>query len=226
MYTVLSGVLPVKDVARIRDLILSASFVDGRETSLLTTKNNRQLPLDSEIAARAGSLVLDCLCAHDDFNNAVQPAAIHTPLFSRYEPGMEYPEHVDVSLMGGIRTDVALTIFLSEPETYEGGELVVDTGNGVRRFRLNAGDAITYPASTVHYVATVTRGMRLAAVSWVQSLVRDPLRRQILKDLGLAMRRFADTACGPRLSRSYWNLLRLWADTTPGRPEPRLGGRP
>jgi PKHD-type hydroxylase len=223
MYTLLSGVLPVKDVARIRDLVLSASFVDGRETSLLATKNNQQLPVNSETAAKAGALLVQHLCAHDDFNLAVYPAAIHPPLFSRYEPGMGYPDHVDVSVMGGIRTDVALTLFLSEPESYAGGELVVNTGNGLRRFRLNAGDAIAYPASTIHQVAPVTRGTRLAAVCWVQSLVRDPLRRQILKDLGLAMRNFADSACGPRLTRSYWNLLRLWAEPIPAGPEPRRG---
>jgi PKHD-type hydroxylase len=204
----------------VKALISSAVFIDGRTTSVLAGKKNLQLPLGSEAARKAGAVVIERLRAHDTFNLAVQPLAIHPPLFSRYEQGMEYPEHIDVAIMGGIRTDVALTLFLSERDAYDGGDLVVDTRNGIRCYRLDAGDAIAYPASTVHHVAPVTRGARLVAVLWVQSLVRDPGQREILYDLGLSMRSLEDSSCGPRLSRSYWNLVRLWAETSPGQSWP------
>src|SRR5260370_4435766 len=121
--------------------------------------------------------------------------------------------------MGRVRTDIALTLFLSPRHSYEGGELVVDTRNGIRSYRLEAGDAIAYPASTVHHVARVTRGVRLAAVLWVQSLIRDPWKRRILYDLGRSMYACDDTVCGGRLRRSYWNLLRMWAEAA-GDSEP------
>lgn len=215
MNIVLRSVLSSEDIARIKELIAGEPFVDGRETSVLAAKNNLQLPLDSDVAREAGEIVCARLRAHETFSLAVYPMVVHPPLFSLYQEGMGYPDHVDAALMGGLRTDVAVTVFLSDRETYDGGELVVDTGNGVRKFALEAGDAIAYPASTIHHVAQVTRGARLAAVLWVQSSVRDPAKREVLYDLALAMQSLADTACGPRLNRSYWNLLRLWAETFP-----------
>ena len=118
--------------------------------------------------------------------------------------------------MGRVRTDLAVTVFLSAPDTYAGGELVVDTGNGIRSFRLAAGDAVVYPASTVHHVACVTHGVRLVAALWVQSLMRDPAQREILYDLARTMGACNDTVCGGRLRRSYWNLVRMWAETPHG----------
>jgi len=216
MYVLLEKVLTVNDVARVTELISSAAFVDGRETSALVGKKNLQIPLDSDAARKAGTIVIERLLAHELFNLAIQPSAIHPPLFSRYEQGMEYPDHIDVAIMGGIRTDVAITLFLAEKDSYDGGELVVDTGNGIRSYRLEAGDAVAYPATTVHHVAQVTRGVRLVAALWVQSLIRNPAQRDILYDLGLSMRSFGDSSCGPRLIQSYWNLVRLWAETCPG----------
>jgi PKHD-type hydroxylase len=213
---VLREVLSPDDIAWIKKLIAAEAFVDGRATSVLAAKNNLQLPVDSAAAREAAELVCARLRSHETFNLAVHPLVVHPPLFSLYEKGMEYPDHVDAALMGGLRTDVAVTVFLSERDTYDGGELVVDTGNGIRVFALEAGDAIAYPASTIHHVECVTRGARLAAVLWVQSAVRDPRKREVLYNLALAMNNLADTACGPRLNRSYWNLLRLWAETSPG----------
>jgi len=212
MHTVLNQVLTVNEVERVNALVASGSLVDGRATSIVGGKKNLQLEVDSAAAREAGAIVTDRLLAHTAFRAAVQPAALHPPLFSRYDVGMEYPAHVDVAVMGRVRTDVALTLFLSVQDSYEGGELVVDTGNGMRSYRLQAGDAIAYPASTAHHVARVTRGVRLAAVLWVQSLVRDPLQRALLRQLGQAMEAFGGTVCGNRLRRSYWNLMRLWAD--------------
>jgi PKHD-type hydroxylase len=215
MHTLLKEVLSANDLAEVKALLSTETFIDGRATSLLAHKKNLQLPLDSPAGRKAGALIVERLRAHETFSLAVQPLAIHPPLFSRYEEGMEYPEHIDVGIMGGMRTDVALTLFLSDREAYEGGELVVNTGIGSRSYRLDAGDAIAYPATTIHQVARVRRGTRLVAVLWAQSLVRDPARREILYDLGLSLRSLANSSCGPRLLRSYWNLVRLWAETAP-----------
>lgn len=215
MHTVLHNVLSVERLAQIKDLIFGGEFIDGRATSVLKSKNNRQLPFDSDAARAAGALVLESLQAHEVFQLAVQPALIHPPLFSLYQEGMQYPDHVDVAVMNGVRTDVALTLFLNDLETYDGGALVVDTGNGVRSYRLQAGDAIAYPASMIHHVSRVSRGERLAAVTWIQSGVRDSAQRQILFDLGQTAQNLADTACGPRLLRSYWNLQRQWGESLP-----------
>lgn len=218
MHTILRNVLSCNDIALVEQFTSGASFLDGSETSLLVGKKNLQLPLCSDAANKAGAIVIDRLLKHSMFNLAVNPLAIHPPLFSRYDVGMEYPEHIDVAYMDGIRTDVAITLFLSDKDSYEGGELVVDTGSGIRSYKLEAGDAIAYPASTVHRVECVTRGTRKAAVLWVQSLFRNSEQREILYELGLSMHRLRNSACGPRLSRSYWNLFRLWAE-----PSPRQG---
>lgn len=215
MYTILEDLLPVNDINRIQELLATATLIDGRATSVLTGKNNLQVQIGSEAALQAGAIVLNNLRKHERFHVAVHPQFINQPLFSIYKEGMEYPNHVDVAVMGGLRTDVALTIFLSDKNSYDGGDLVIDTRNGLRRFRLDAGNAIAYPASTIHHVSKVTRGIRSVAVLWVQSMVRDPLKRQILYDLWLSMRELQSTLCGPMLSRSYWNLLRRWADASP-----------
>jgi PKHD-type hydroxylase len=216
MHTILEEVMSRDEIARLKHSILSESFEDGRATSALTSKNNLQLSFDAAGSRSAGAWVVQKLCEHPLFARAVHPAAIHPVLFSRYDVGMQYPDHVDVAIMAGLRTDVAITLFLNELDQYEGGELVTDTGNGLRRYRLPAGHAIVYPASSVHHVSKVTRGQRLAAVLWVQSCVRDPARRRILFDLECAARALENTQCGARLSRSYWNLLRAWSDTQPG----------
>ena len=212
MHTILKEVLRREEIDRLKAIISSEVFIDGRATSALTTKNNLQLGLDNPVSKECGALVIQRLWEHPLFERTVYPAAIHPVLFSRYQQGMQYPDHVDVALMGGLRTDVAITLFLNDLDQYEGGELVTDTGNGLRRYRLPAGDAIGYPASSVHHVAQGARGARMAAVLWVQSRVRDAERRSILFDLDCAARGLARTACGPRLSRSYWNLLRAWSD--------------
>jgi PKHD-type hydroxylase len=213
LHTVLKNVLSVNEIAAVNHLVSSEPLVDGRTTSVVEGKRNLQLSLDSDAAHRAGGIVIGRLLAHEDFRLAVQPAIVHPPLFSRYEVDMEYPDHIDVGIMSGVRTDVAVTLFLSERDSYEGGELVIDTGIGSRWYRLDAGDAIAYPANTVHHVARVTRGVRLVAALWVQSLIRDPIKRQILYDLGRSMKTLDGTLCAPHLRKSYWNLVRMWAET-------------
>jgi PKHD-type hydroxylase len=212
MGIILEKVLAPDDLARVRSLIAGGDFVDGRGTSTLLGKRNTQLSPDSAAAQDAGSLILERLADNEAFRLRAHPRRVLAPLFSRYEPGMTYPEHVDVAVMDDCRTDLAMTIFLSDLASYGGGELVVDTGNGERRYRLAAGDAVVYPASTLHSVSPVTFGVRVAAVTWVQSLVREPSKRDILYDLGCAASSLAETPYGPRLRCSYQNLLRLWAE--------------
>ena len=215
MHTILNNVLTFNELSNIRAIIEREEFVDGRATSALKQKRNLQLPLDSPSSIRAGAVVLAALDRNHMFKLAVHPVALHQPLFSKYEPDMEYPDHIDVAVMGSIRADVAMTLFLSDANTYDGGELVVDSELGVRQYRLPAGDAIVYPASTIHHINKVTRGARLVCVLWIQSLVRHPAQRQILFDLGRLTLTLGETSCGPRLHRSYWNLLRMWAETSP-----------
>jgi PKHD-type hydroxylase len=214
MHVILGKVLPPDQLNQVRQLVLNDRFVDGSATSTLQGKNNLQLPADSPASKEAGAIVTDCLNAHDSFLMAARPQVILPPLFSRYDTGMEYPSHIDQAIVGGHRTDISITIFLNEPDTYQGGELVVENGNGEQRYRLNAGDAIAYPSSTIHHVAKVTQGTRLAAVLWIQSRVRDPAKRQILYDIGATVQ-YLNLVEGPyseRLRQSYFNLTRLWAD--------------
>lgn len=214
MDIVLKKVLTPEQIERVKQLIFSETFIDGSLTSTLIGKKNLQLPADSAASQEAGGIVVDALHAHETFAIAVQPQFILPPVFSQYDVGMEYPDHIDYAIMGGRRTDVSLTVFLNDPATYDGGELVVDTGNGERSYRLEAGDAIAYPSSTLHHVARVTRGTRLAAVLWVQSMVRDPAKRRILYDIGTTVQgmSFFEGPYSERLRQSYWNLIRLWAD--------------
>jgi PKHD-type hydroxylase len=212
MHVILEDVLAPGDVAAVRAMLQDIEFLDGRSSSTLQGKRNLQAAHDNEAAARVAELVLNRLAANERFQIAVQPRYIHPPLLSLYGAAMEYPEHVDCAVMGGRRADVAMTVFISDPDTYDGGELVIAEGGDIR-YRLPAGHAIAYPASTLHRVSPVTRGERLAVVLWAESTVRDPARRQILFDLARATERLEATPYGGRLRRAYWNLVRLWAET-------------
>jgi PKHD-type hydroxylase len=212
MHIILEKVLDENGLSRIRALLATEEFTDGRQTSTVLGKNNTQLSFESPPAQAAGELISNQLLQNEMFAQAAYPHRILPFTFSKYEVGMSYPQHVDSAVMDSYRTDIALTVFLSDLDSYGGGELVIETGNGERRYRLAAGDAVVYPASTLHCVAPVVFGTRLVAVSWVQSLVRDPLKRQVLYDLGCSVASLSDSAFGARLRRSYQNLLRLWAE--------------
>jgi PKHD-type hydroxylase len=218
MLVQLENILSAEEVGRVCALIESEPFTDGRKTSAVSSKHNLQLPHDARAAQEAGALIVDRLRTSERFRHAVQPKLFTQPLFSRYEVGMEYPTHLDAPVMerSGVRTDIAVTIFLSDRRAYDGGELVIETDFGERPYTGGAGDCIAYPASMFHRVSKVTRGTRLAGVMWVQSMVRDPSCREILHELGSVLGSVRDSGvAGPytdRLHRSYWNLLRLWAD--------------
>jgi len=153
---------------------------------------------------------------HPLFQVAVRPRYVHSLLLSRYDPGMEYGRHTDNALMGQYRSDVSFTVFLSDPNDYEGGELVMEGADDERAYKLPAGAAIAYPSSTLHRVTPVTSGVRLAAVGWVQSWIRDPAEREVLFDLE-TVRRSLYAQSGKTdefnlLSKSVANLLRRWAE--------------
>lgn len=215
MQTILKGVLTATDLEFLRTLVARSQLVDGRLTSAHPGKKNLQLAVTSAEAREAGEVIVRRLMARDEFDEIVQPVAFHQPLISHYKTGMRYPDHIDVALMGGLRTDVAITVFISEPADYDGGELIIDLGAGQVWNKLQAGDAVAYPASSAHRVAEVTRGERIAAALWVQSRVRDPQQRLVLAQIATAARELEDTHMASRIRRGYHNLLRMWAETLP-----------
>ncbi|NJM66429.1 MAG: Fe2+-dependent dioxygenase [Acaryochloris sp. RU_4_1] len=221
MILTLDDVLKAEELTAITTVLATAEFVDGKTTAgwhAKLVKNNTQLPNKADCSQDLGERVKTALLRHPLFKAAVQPRLIHTLLFSRYEIGMSYGDHVDNAFMSGAyyRSDVSFTLFLNAPTDYAGGELCVELADGVHTYKLDAGSAIVYPSSTLHRVETVTAGTRLVAVGWIQSLIRDPYKREILFDLDTARRSlFAQSGKTPEfdlISKSYANLLRQWAD--------------
>jgi PKHD-type hydroxylase len=218
MILTIADVLSADDVNALRAGLASATFVDGKATagwSARLVKANLQA-CDSAEVAGLRALVEERLLAHPVFALATRPKAIIGPLFSRYAPGHAYGAHVDDALIGGVRTDVSFTLFLCDPGTYAGGELVIDTPSGEEAFKLPAGSLVTYPATTLHRVAPVTGGERLAAAGWVRSHVRDAAKRELLFDLDTARRglfeREGKTPEADLLAKCAANLMRLWCD--------------
>lgn len=223
---VLHQVLTAEEVAALRDAMADATFVDGSATvgpALRDRKRTLQLDraapgADAETAAM-DALIEAALLRHPVFTSVVMPRRFVAPLFSRYEPGMHYGLHVDRALMGSdrsVRTDVSLTIFLSAPGDYDGGELLIETPAGPAKIKLPAGDAIAYPATSLHQVLPVTRGQRWVAVTWVQSAVRDALDRQLLHDLNTLAELLHERApLSPEAmlaTKTYQNLVRKFSD--------------
>ena len=218
MILAIADVLTAADVEEVRSGLATAPFVDGRTTagwSARLVKSNLQASPAPEVE-RLRALVETRLRDHPVFALATRPKTILGPLFSRYQPGHAYGAHVDDALMGGIRSDVSFTLFLSDPASYGGGELVIDSTAGEEAFKLAPGSVITYPATTLHRVAPVTSGERLAAAGWVRSFIRDADRRELLFDLDTARRRIFDregkTAEGDLLAKCAANLLRQWCE--------------
>jgi len=207
-----------------RRLLEAAEWVDGKVTAghqSARAKSNEQLPEDSAAARELGKLVLVALERSSLFISAALPLKIFPPLFNRYVSGQSFGMHVDnavrqVRATGQlVRTDLSATLFLAEPQEYDGGELVVEDTYGAHTIKLPAGHMVLYPASSLHRVQPITRGARLASFFWVQSMVRDDVERSLLFDLDSAIRRLnADTPQSPaavQLTGVYHNLLRRWA---------------
>ena len=195
-------------------------FVDGAATAGVAArrvKNNLQAKAAQPGTDQAQEIFAKAVMQSTEFRNFALPLHVLPPLFSRYETGMGYGEHTDNALMSGTRTDLAMTLFLSPPESYDGGELVIDVDREPRRIKLAAGAAVVYPASSLHRVETVTRGRRQVAVTWIQSMLRDAGQREIINDLSRVINAIRDKQPDAQdallLSRTRANLLRMWADT-------------
>lgn len=214
------------DVRALRARVDAGPWLDGRATAGeqgAHRKRNLQLDVASEVAQLASQEVLQRVQSHPLFFSAALPLRILAPLFNRYEGGGEYGEHVDGAVMSQrgtaqrLRSDVSATLFLCEPDEYDGGELIVRDTYGEHEVKLPAGDLIVYPSSSLHRVAPVTRGARLAAFFWVQSLVRDQQKRQMLLELDTSIQQLtrdgADRGALLRLTGVYHNLLRRWSET-------------
>jgi PKHD-type hydroxylase len=218
------AVLTSDQVARCRELMAHATWVDGRATAghqSALAKQNLQIPEGAPEAREMGELIVGALERNALFLAAALPARVFPPLFNRYEGGMTFGAHVDNAVRqvpggGRIRTDLSATLFVSAPEDYDGGELVVEDTYGAHAARLPAGDLILYPATSLHRVNPVTRGCRLASFFWIQSMVRDDGHRTLLFDLDMAINRVNQTLPGHEsvvaLTSVYHNLLRGWAD--------------
>jgi len=213
-------------VAEIRGLIDAAAWIDGNATSgaqSALAKRNEQLPEDSAAAIRAGEMVQDALARSPLFVSAALPQKVFPPLFNRYAGGQTFGVHVDNAIRQArnsdfrIRSDLSATLFLSEPDDYDGGELTVEDTYGAHQVKLPAGDMILYPASSLHQVTPVTRGTRVASFFWIQSLIRDDAKRTLLFDMDVSIQRLAiqlgqGEASVVALTGTYHNLLRMWAE--------------
>lgn len=206
----------------VRQLLATARFVDGKISAGMAArrvKNNEEVAGDARQLDELNKIVMGSLVRHPAYLNGALPHRVATPYYARYTPGMAYGDHVDDPVMGPgprYRSDIAITIFLNNPQSYDGGELMIRTSFGEREAKLPAGDAIMYPASSLHRVAAVTRGERLVAVTWVQSLVRDPEKRELLYGLNLAREKLLeaqpDMEETARVNMAYINLVRMWAE--------------
>jgi PKHD-type hydroxylase len=218
---ILQEVLAPDDLARVQRELDDFVWSSGKRTAGAAArgvKENLQADGSDPKVQALERFVGDALRRHPMFEIAARPARITRLMFSRYEPGMTYGAHTDDALMGAddkLRTDLAFTIFLANRASYDGGSLMIDSALGEQEIGLEAGDAILYPAGSIHHVAPVTRGVRLAAVGWVQSFVADLGQREILFDLSVTRGRLASAGVAREdllaLDKSISNLLRMWA---------------
>lgn len=219
------AVLSAEQLAAARAVLADAPWADGRVTAgyqSARVKENLQLPEDCDASRKLRELVISALERNPLFMSAALPARVFPPLFNRYEAGMNFGAHVDNAIRAvtgtahRIRTDASATLFLSNPDEYDGGELIVEDTYGAHSVKLAAGDMIVYPATSLHRVTPVTRGARIAAFLWVQSMVKDDGQRSILFDLDRSIAELTQTAPDSpalvRLTACYHNLVRRWAE--------------
>lgn len=219
------GVLTADQVASARQALEATDWIDGRVTAgyqSARAKDNLQIAEDHPTAARVGATILDALERCPLFVSAALPLRVFPPLFNKYQGGGSFGSHVDNSIRQvpgtpyRIRTDLSATLFLADPDEYDGGELCIEDTYGVHRVKLPAGDLALYPATSLHHVTAVTRGARVASFFWIQSLVRDDGRRAILFDMDSALQRLnrdvPDHQSTVQLTGVYHNLLRQWAE--------------
>jgi PKHD-type hydroxylase len=221
-------VLNAEQIAHCRQRLTQADWADGRITAghqSARAKDNAQLPETDPVARELGGLILEALSRNSTFFSAALPQRIYPPLFNRYAGGQSFGFHVDNAVRydrsrGGvdaIRTDLSATLFLSAPEEYDGGELVIEDTYGTHSIKLQAGDLVLYPGTSLHKVTPVTRGERVASFFWIQSLLREDAQRRLMFELDVSIRRLTqDVPEHPalvQLTGVYHNLLRRWSDT-------------
>ncbi|MEY3884324.1 MAG: hypothetical protein RIS87_99 [Pseudomonadota bacterium] len=219
-------VLNADELKQMQSLMAAAEWVDGKVTAgtqSAQVKRNIQLPESSPEAEAARQIVLTALSRNALFFSAALPKKIYPPLFNQYRDGMDFGAHIDNAVrthaLTGlhVRTDISCTLFLADPDSYDGGELVVEDTYGQQMVKLPAGDMVLYPGTSLHHVRPVTRGARLASFFWLQSMIRDDAQRTLLFDMDAAIvtlrQQVGDNAAVIRLTGNYHNLIRMWADT-------------
>lgn len=226
MLICIPDILGSDELRRCQDLLRDADWQDGRMTAgaqSALVKDNLQLPADSPAAREAGMLILGALGRNSTFLSAALPKTILPPLFNRYDGGQSFGVHVDNAIRANphtgerIRTDLSVTLFLSDPDSYDDGELVVETLYGSQEVKLPAGDLVLYPSTSLHRVMPVTRGVRVASFFWLQSMVRGDDRRTMLFELDQTVQDIAaELGTGDdravRLTGLYHNLIRHWSE--------------
>jgi PKHD-type hydroxylase len=219
-------VLNSEELSQLQTLMAEAEWTDGKVTAgtqSAQVKRNMQLPEASADAEAARQIVLKALGRNALFFSAALPKKIYPPLFNQYREGMDFGAHIDNAVRTHaasgmhVRTDISCTLFLADPDSYEGGELVVEDTYGHQMVKLPAGDMVLYPGTSLHHVRPVTSGARLASFFWLQSMIRDDAQRTLLFDMDAAIatlrQQMGDTAAVIRLTGNYHNLIRMWADT-------------
>lgn len=217
------NVLDASKLSNIRDILGKVEFIDGKHSAgqaARRVKNNEEMKQGTQQAEFLDHLVMSSLAENADFRSSALPYRVAQPVFARYTQGMHYGDHVDDPVMGSgpekFRTDVSITVFLNNPDDYEGGELIINTTYGEKAVKLPAGSAVLYPSASVHRVTEITRGERLAAIIWLQSMVRDAGQRELLYQLDQARNHLLvsnpDAQETKQVDRSYVNLLRMWSD--------------
>jgi PKHD-type hydroxylase len=218
-------VLTTEQLAQAHRLLGGADWIDGGVTAgyqAVKVKHNRQVPEDHPAARQLGAIVLGALERNPIFLSAALPAKVYPPMFNRYDPGQTFGTHIDTAIRHvpetphRVRTDLSATLFLSPPDSYDGGELVIEDTYGAHSVKLAGGDMILYPGASLHRVRPVTRGTRLASFFWIQSMVRADGDRTLLYELDTAIQQLAgaapDNAAVVRLTNVYHNLIRRWAE--------------
>ncbi len=225
MIACIGDVLSPEEIKKLRDEAALLPFVPGAETAggrARRVKNNEQVSQKADERKALHEIVVGALMRNKDFNRAALPKRVRPPLISRYRQGMAYGQHVDNALMGPKmareRSDVSITVFISDINEYDGGELIIHGSFGMQEVKLPSGSVVVYPSSSLHEVAEVTRGERLVAVTWAQSYVRDDRQREILASLAQVKDKM-NVIAGPdavetdQVHHIYANLLRMWAET-------------
>ncbi|NMV37904.1 Fe2+-dependent dioxygenase [Ralstonia insidiosa] len=228
MLVCIPNVFNAAQVAALRELLDNAgdAWVDGRVSagySGAPVKSNQQIDERAEVALQCQQLILSVLERHPRFISAALPNVVYPPMFNRYGEGMTFGAHVDGSVRihphngAKLRTDISATLFLSDPASYDGGELQIEDTYGMHSIKLNAGDLVIYPATSLHQVTPITRGVRVASFFWIQSLIRDDAQRAMLFDLDNAIQTLnqtdADATARRTLIGVYHNLMRQWSET-------------